>query len=75
MLLSVLLCMGIAAGCLLAGRILLHYFQLESYPHRQAKSSQVDPAGHMYDDTPGCFITADFAEADGCQQTVVPVPG
>ena len=23
--------MGIAAGCLLAGRILLHYFQLESY--------------------------------------------
>ena len=28
---SVLLCMGIAAGCLLAGRILLHYFQLESY--------------------------------------------
>ena len=31
MLLSVLLCMGIAAGCLLAGRILLHYFQLESY--------------------------------------------
>ena len=28
---AVLLCMGIAAGCLLAGRILLHYFQLESY--------------------------------------------
>ena len=31
MFLSVLLCMGIAAGCLLAGKILLHYFQLESY--------------------------------------------
>ena len=31
MLLSVLLSMGIAAGCLLSGRILLHYFQLESY--------------------------------------------
>ncbi|QUC67934.1 Mur ligase family protein [Aristaeella hokkaidonensis] len=31
MFLSILLCMGIAAGCLLAGRILLHYFQLESY--------------------------------------------
>ena len=31
MLLSVLLCMGIAAGCLLSGKILLHYFQLESY--------------------------------------------
>ena len=28
---AILLCMGIAAGCLLAGRILLHYFQLESY--------------------------------------------
>ena len=28
---SILLAMGIAAGCLLAGRILLHYFQLESY--------------------------------------------
>ena len=31
MLLTVLLSMGIAAGCLLAGRILFHYFQLESY--------------------------------------------
>ena len=31
MILSVLLCMGIAAGCLLAGKILFHYFQLESY--------------------------------------------
>lgn len=31
MFLSVLLCIGIAAGCLLAARILLHYFQLESY--------------------------------------------
>ena len=31
MILSVLLCAGIAAGCLLAGKILLHYFQLESY--------------------------------------------
>ena len=31
MFLSVLLCMGIAAGCLLAGKILMHYFQLESY--------------------------------------------
>ena len=31
MLLSVLLCIGIAAGCLLSGKILLHYFQLESY--------------------------------------------
>ena len=28
---SLLLCLGIAAGCVLAGRILLHYFQLESY--------------------------------------------
>ncbi len=26
-----ILCMSIAIGCLLAGRILLHYFQLESY--------------------------------------------
>ena len=31
MFLSVLLCMGLAAGCLLASKILLHYFQLESY--------------------------------------------
>ena len=31
MLLTVLLSMGIAAGCLLSGRILFHYFQLESY--------------------------------------------
>ena len=31
MLLSVLLSMGIAAGCVLAARILIHYFQLESY--------------------------------------------
>ena len=31
MMMSVLLCAGIAAGCLLAGKILLHYFQLESY--------------------------------------------
>lgn len=31
MFLSVLLCMGTAAGCLLAGKILMHYFQLESY--------------------------------------------
>ena len=31
MFLSVLLCMGIAAGSLLAGKILFHYFQLESY--------------------------------------------
>ena len=31
MFLSVLLSMGTAAGCLLAGTILLHYFQLESY--------------------------------------------
>ena len=30
-LLDVLFCMSIATGCLLAGRILLHYFQLESY--------------------------------------------
>ena len=28
---AVILCIGITAGCLLAGRILLHYFQLESY--------------------------------------------
>ena len=28
---SLLLCLGIAAGCVLAGKILLHYFQLESY--------------------------------------------
>ena len=28
---SIILAMGIAAGCLLAGRILLHFFQLESY--------------------------------------------
>ena len=28
---SVLLCMAVSAGCLAAGRILLHYFQLESY--------------------------------------------
>ena len=28
---AVLLYAGIAAGCLLAGRILIHYFQLESY--------------------------------------------
>ena len=33
MFLTLLLCMGIAAGCLLAGKILLHYFQLESYQH------------------------------------------
>ena len=33
MFLPILICMGIAAGCLLAGRILLHYFQLESYQH------------------------------------------
>ena len=31
MFLTVLLCMGISAGCLLASRMLLHYFQLESY--------------------------------------------
>ena len=31
MILSVLLSAGIAAGCVLSGRILLHYFQLESY--------------------------------------------
>ena len=28
---SVILCAGIAAGSLLAGRMLFHYFQLESY--------------------------------------------
>ncbi len=31
MFLSVLLCAGLSAGCLLAARLLLHYFQLESY--------------------------------------------
>ena len=31
LLLSVLLCAAVAAGCLLAGKLLLHYFQLESY--------------------------------------------
>ena len=31
MLKTVLLFMGMAAGCLLAGKILIHYFQLESY--------------------------------------------
>ncbi len=31
MILSVLHCLAAAAGCLLAARILLHYFQLESY--------------------------------------------
>ena len=29
--LSVLLCISIAVGCLMAGKILIHYFQLESY--------------------------------------------
>ena len=28
---AVLLYAGLAAGCLLAGRLLIHYFQLESY--------------------------------------------
>ena len=28
-----ILCAGISAGCLLAARILIHYFQLESYQH------------------------------------------
>ena len=31
MLKTVLLCLAIAAGCLLAGKVLFHYFQLESY--------------------------------------------
>ena len=31
MLPGILLCMSVVAGCLLAGKILLHYFQLESY--------------------------------------------
>ena len=31
MLPSLLLCMSVVTGCLLAGKILLHYFQLESY--------------------------------------------
>ena len=31
MLTGLLLCMSVVAGCLLAGKILLHYFQLESY--------------------------------------------
>ena len=31
MLPGLLLCMSVVAGCLLAGKILLHYFQLESY--------------------------------------------
>ena len=31
MLLSLLFCFGTAMGCLLAGRVLYHYFQLESY--------------------------------------------
>ncbi len=31
--LLILLYLGMAAGCLLAGKILLHYFQLESYQH------------------------------------------
>ena len=29
--LSILLILGIVIGCLLAGKILIHYFQLESY--------------------------------------------
>ncbi len=33
MITGILLSMSVAAGCLLAGRILLHYFQLESYQH------------------------------------------
>ena len=33
MFLPIIICMGIAAGCLAAGRILLHFFQLESYQH------------------------------------------
>ena len=28
---AILLYAGLAAGCLLAGKILIHYFQLESY--------------------------------------------
>ena len=31
MLTGLLLCMSVVSGCLLAGKILLHYFQLESY--------------------------------------------
>ena len=31
MLLSLILCMEITIGCLLAGKLLIHYFQLESY--------------------------------------------
>ena len=31
MLTGILLCMSVVIGCLLAGKILLHYFQLESY--------------------------------------------
>ena len=31
MLTGLLLCMSVVIGCLLAGKILLHYFQLESY--------------------------------------------
>ena len=32
---------GMAAGCLLAGSILLHYFQLESYQHDGADEKAV----------------------------------
>ena len=28
---TILLLFGISAGCILAGKILIHYFQLESY--------------------------------------------